>query len=234
MASEIELRKRFNDFFQNEDPWNKLDSCRDKLYKLKVIKFLKLSGYGNVLDLGCGEGDFTYLISKYVDSIDAVDISDKAIKRAKSKYSTSNIHYYSMGALEFCTPPHNKQYDLILSLEMLYYLDDNKKAKLLESIRNILKENGILYIGLVVSGQNKYGKYFTFESATELLSRYFKIIQVSSVVPRSFKTIPVRKLFIKTLCFFKQYNFAVKFIESFIEPSKDAYQVNFVCIKKNK
>jgi len=204
MSSENELKKKFNDFFLEEDPWHKLNTCRDKIYKIKVLNFLSMYNYKNVLDLGCGEGDFTYLISNKVKKIDAVDISSIAIDRAKQKYQNSNITYFNMGALEFCSQTTLKKYDLIFALEMLYYLNDKERIELLELISNLLQDNGILYIGLVVSGKNKYGKYFTYDSACNLLSKYFKIISITTAVPKGFKEIPLRKFIIKILCILKK------------------------------
>jgi ubiquinone/menaquinone biosynthesis C-methylase UbiE len=230
MYSEVELRKIFEKWFENEDPWSKRNTFNDKIYKLNVSKYLDYHYYNKVLDLGCGEGDFTQLIAKKAKSVKAVDISSKAIDRAKIKFSKENIEYICSGALEFVKQEKNR-YDLIFCLEMLYYLEQNEQEILLYYLSKILENNGVLYLGLVVGGDNQYGEYFTYESAFSLINKYFKIINVTTAVPKSFNKIPLIKLPLKVLSLFKKYQLIQKIISTFLDPKRHAYQANFICVK---
>lgn len=230
MSSEVELKKTFDKWFEKENPWGKRNTCNDKIYKLKVSKYLDYHHYKKVLDLGCGEGDFTQLIAEKVESVKAVDISTTAINRAKSKFAKENIEYICSGVLEFVQQEKNR-YDLIFCLEMLYYLKPNEQEKLLYYLSKILENNGVLYLGLVVSGGNQYGKYFNYEGACSLVNKYFKILNVTTAVPKKFNEIPFIKLLLKVLCLFKRYQLIHRIISTFLDPQKHAYQANIICVK---
>lgn len=230
MSSEVELKERFDKWFEKESPWRNRNTCNDKVYKIKVLKFLDYHSYSKVLDLGCGEGDFTYLIAGKVKSVKAVDISATAIERARSKFSKENIEYIRSGALEFVQQEKDR-YDLIFCLEMLYYLKPNEQEELLDYLSKILENNGVLYLGLVVSGENQYGKYFTYESACGLINKYFKILSVSTAVPKNFNEIPFIKLLLKALRLFNRFELIERIISTFLDPRKYAYQANFICVK---
>jgi len=141
MSSEIELKKRFDKWFENENPWGNRNTFNDRLYKLKVLEYLNYHYYKRVLDLGCGEGDFTELIASKVESVKAVDISATAIERAKRRFSQDNIEYICSGALKFVQQDKNR-YDLIFCLEMLYYLEPNEQEELLYYLSKTLEDNG--------------------------------------------------------------------------------------------
>jgi len=94
-----------------------------------------------------------------------------------------------------------------------------------------LSDNGVLYLGLVVSGENQYGKYFTYESACCLVNKYFKILSVTTAVPKTISEIPFIKLLLKVLYLFKRYQLTQRIISTFLDPGKHAYQANFICVK---
>ncbi len=77
--------------------------------------------HGNILDLACGAGYGSYLMSKNPDvtSITAVDQSRKAIANAKENFSKNNIEFIS-GSPETV----NGQFDILVCLETIEHLPD--------------------------------------------------------------------------------------------------------------
>ena len=102
--------------------WDYLDSTPAERSRSAIIgMYCKLySPNGNILDVGCGLGtlaDFLepIQIRKYL----GLDISEEAIARGNRK----NLNFQ---IIDFQSFKKNKQYDVIIFNEVLYYMDEER------------------------------------------------------------------------------------------------------------
>lgn len=94
------------------------------------------------LDIFCGTGYGSYLVSQSMDTlIDAIDGSEDAISIANSNYKNENT-YFEHKLFPFELP--QKKYDYIISLESIEHIKDY--SLYLSELYNSLKENGILIL----------------------------------------------------------------------------------------
>ena len=103
----------------------------------------KLNGGFSAIDLGCGNGWVTRMLSELgAGHSEGVDGSNEMITKATSKDSN---HKYSLGLLPDWSP--GRRFDLVHTMEFLYYLDD--PAGMISIIHDEwLEENGILVAGV--------------------------------------------------------------------------------------
>ena len=92
-----------------------------------------------ILDLGCGTGYLTNLISGSGAHVTGIDNSPEMIEKAKSEYS--NIDFEVLSATDF---HFNKPFDAIFSNAALHWV--LKKEKAIECMYNNLKPGGRLVI----------------------------------------------------------------------------------------
>ena len=81
----------------------------------KTINFLKDKNYNNLLDIGTGSGCISIALKKHLNiTIDACDISNKALKLAKHNALENNtqINFFKLDILKNIP---NKKYDCIIS-----------------------------------------------------------------------------------------------------------------------
>jgi len=102
----------------------------------KIISIAKKSGpYDNALDIGTGSGNLAITLSleKIINHVDAIDISEEALKTARQniiKHNLKNVHLFQGDMLKGL---FHKQYDLIvcnppyISKEDYLNLDDHIK-----------------------------------------------------------------------------------------------------------
>ena len=76
-------KKEFNNYYKVNDPWGVLKKKNSRNYILRKIFFKYIKNNVSVLELGCGEGNFSKYINKIGCNSLGVDISDIAIERAK-------------------------------------------------------------------------------------------------------------------------------------------------------
>jgi ubiquinone/menaquinone biosynthesis C-methylase UbiE len=111
---------------------------------MKVLqKYINNSSVNKILDIGCGEGTrLVSLVKKTSKDKEAygVDISETAIKLAKSNYPNLNFIKSDIEKVPF----KGKIFDLIYSAYVLEHL--NNPRKLLEEAKRLLRSNGVIIL----------------------------------------------------------------------------------------
>lgn len=95
-----------------------------------------------VLDIACGEGYGTHLLSKNALEVTGVDIETIVIEKAAKKYSNANIRF-KVGSATNIPLPENSV-DVVVSFETLEHLADH--YLMMSEIKRVLTPSGILII----------------------------------------------------------------------------------------
>lgn len=113
-------------------------------FNIKTLDDLKIEG--NILDIGCGNGNLCELLSDNKYNYYGIDYSIDAIETAKEKYKNNkNANFWHMSAdkLEF----DNEFFDFIIIKAVLTVIDSSEKRKnIMSEINRTLKKNGYVYI----------------------------------------------------------------------------------------
>ena len=95
-----------------------------------IIQRIDNSKNGQILDLGCGTGNLEKAIISDERYITAVDCSASMLKIAQNKLIKSGSHRYKLvnqDILEFLMSEPNDKYDTIVSVNVIYALDNREK-----------------------------------------------------------------------------------------------------------
>ncbi len=104
----------------------------------------------NLLDFGCGQGSAVNFFNDQKINAYGVDISRKDINIAKKKFSKIKSKFLLTKDLnDLKNKIKNKRFDIITSIQSLYYLSDYDFNSYLEFFDTILKKNGILYSTMI-------------------------------------------------------------------------------------
>lgn len=118
--------------------------------------------FDNCLEIGCGTGKNTeWLISK-VNQITAVDLSEEMIARAKQKIKTDKVRFIQADILKEWSFV-NEQYDLVTFSLVLEHIENLNH--IFNSVSNVLRPNGIVYIGELHPFKQYTGSKARFETA---------------------------------------------------------------------
>lgn len=128
-----------------------------------------------VLDVGCGQGWGTNLISKCAKKITGVDIDEEAIEFASNKFKKNNLKFVKQNLLEVSG---NKlgEVDVVLCFQVIEHLE--KPEEMLLKIKQIIKNKGIL----ILSTPNKLSEHipspyhikeYSNKELNGLLGKYF-------------------------------------------------------------
>lgn len=112
------------------------------LDQMRYIHSLDFAKEKKVVDIACGVGWGTFLLSKTAREVIGVDLSDNAINTAIKYYNSHNINYV-------CNYLHNagikdSDIDLITSFETIEHIEEPKL--LINEFHRILKNDGYLLL----------------------------------------------------------------------------------------
>lgn len=102
----------------------------------------KLPTGAEVLDVGCGNGVISRSLGARGFSVRGIDVSDKAIARAKQLNVYDNVRFDVVSAEQLVAD--GQRYHAVICSEVLEHL--NEPGKLLEVLYQTLHENGVLIV----------------------------------------------------------------------------------------
>ncbi len=102
-----------------------------------------------VLDLACGEGYGSFLLSEEADTVVGIDIDDVCIRHASSKYIKENLKFIKGYIIEIPIEGE-KIFDVIVCFEALEHIKEHDE--LMREVKRLIKDDGIF----IVSTPNKY------------------------------------------------------------------------------
>lgn len=113
-----------------------------------------------VLDIACGEGYGTNLLSKKAKTVYGVDIDEGAVSRAKTKYTSKNINFLVGSTSKI--PLEDNSVDTVVSFETIEHHDEHQQ--MMSEIKRVLKTDGIMIISspdkLYYSDKRNYSNEF--------------------------------------------------------------------------
>lgn len=95
-----------------------------------------------VLDVGCGNGVISRALGEKGFNVRGIDVSEKAIEKAKSLNTFPNVHFEAVSAEKLVAD--GRRYHAIVCSEVLEHLND--PGKLLNVLHQSLHEDGVLIV----------------------------------------------------------------------------------------
>ena len=138
-----------------------------------------------VLDIACGEGYGSNLMSKKAKQVYGVDIDEDVIRSAKKKYNRTNL-FFKVGSTSNI-PLEDNSVDIITSFETIEH--HNEHHKMMIEMKRVLKPKGIVIMSspdkLYYSDKRNYKNQFHIkelykEEFETLVKKYFSHVQMLS------------------------------------------------------
>lgn len=109
------VKTDFNEISELDEPkWN-----HNNCYFRQLIKFIP-DNIETCLDIGCGKGELSYMLSQKSKNVIAVDLADKMIEKAKVFHPNENIKYVCGNILDMKF--ENDSLDVIITTATAHHL----------------------------------------------------------------------------------------------------------------
>lgn len=103
---------------------------------------------GNVLDVGCGTGQFTGVLAgslKSYSTITGVDVDEVALEIARQNYSGKAFRFVKTSSLNL--PFRDGEFDMVVISQALHHVEDPRGT--LDEMKRVLRKNGYFLINEV-------------------------------------------------------------------------------------
>jgi SAM-dependent methyltransferase len=180
-----------------QDRWNEFYKTHVQLnhdnWLLKYSPIFKNKIGLTVLDLGCGNGINLDVLSKWSDTVYAVDYSCEAIQIVNRNYKVNA----SVVDMRNGLPYKNNEMDIVISDLSLHYFSKEETSQIIKDIIRILKKDGILLARLNSIKDKMHGaqqgkeieqgyyenngirkRFFTKEMIEEFFNEGFEILEL--------------------------------------------------------
>lgn len=150
------------------------------IYHLVRYKFVTgfLKSTDEILDIACGTGYGTRMLSDFCRHATGVDINPDTVDYAIENYGGANRNFYYEDILKV-----KGQFDIIVSFETLEHVSKEEGLLAVENLKKCLTPNGILFISTpkklpkeeLSRGRAEFHKYeYTYDNFLGLLNNFFE------------------------------------------------------------
>jgi ubiquinone/menaquinone biosynthesis C-methylase UbiE len=129
-------------------------------------KFFADARYKNILELGCGTGKNTALLTEISDAVFALDFSEGMIEQARQKITADNVQFDKVDLTQ-AWPTENDRHDLIVSNLVLEHIE-NLTFIFSEAFRS-LQKGGRFYISELHPFRQYQGGKARFQHGNEVI-----------------------------------------------------------------
>lgn len=158
---------------------NKYNNREINELHLSYMGFVILAAYGNVLEIGCGNGKLAVAIAKRrnggINKVIGVDLSDVIISKNNEYVSKNNINNIEFRQMDAYDLKFNNEFDTIIAIETvehLSYID-----KFMKQVFNVAK-NGAKFVATVpykhAIKSKEHVHTFSYEKIVQMFRPYYK------------------------------------------------------------
>ncbi len=178
---------------------------------LKLLDLLKVGSSDDVIDVACGPGHITGLLSKITSgNVIGIDVSEGMVKQAKTLYSTVEFRQVAAENMDY-----NDEFDIAFCNSALQWFDNPDKA--IKAIFNSLKKSGRL--GLAYPATSNWSPWF--DRIISKVAEHQEIKSVFSHWKNPWFHLPAKNDY---RLFFEKHGFTTVFID--IEHEQTDYSIN--------
>lgn len=156
-------------------------------YRKEFIKYLNGK---KVLDLGCGPGRDSRFLGEQGLEIIAIDASKEMVEEARRRAPNAKVIQMDMRKIDF----PKGSFDGVWANFSLLHLKKEELPKVLSDVHQILKKEGVLFIGLKKGNKEQWEKEELNKNLKMFYSYYQKDELSDRVTEAGFKIISVREI----------------------------------------
>lgn len=140
--------KYYENLFIKNQSWNTKEPNTDEFNRWKIIeefiKYVEINDKNiHILDLGCGRGWLTNLLSKYGIVI-GIEPVKKVMKYAKKIYP--NLIFLNGSTKDLLKNNYENRFNLVVSSEVIEHVPNNNKSNFVKDIYKLLNNKGYCII----------------------------------------------------------------------------------------
>jgi SAM-dependent methyltransferase len=160
-AAGAEARRFFDELWSDSDPWELEGSEFEQRRFERQLTLLEGRRYPRALEIGCGGGSFTRLLAPLCTELVAIDVSERAIERARAASDPGGDVQYRVANVMELDLEREGAWDLVVLTETAYYLGwlypMFDLGWLAHSLHRATRPGGRLFLGNAIWAEREEG-----------------------------------------------------------------------------
>jgi SAM-dependent methyltransferase len=160
-AAAAEARRFFDELWSDPDPWELEGSEFEQRRFARQLALLEGRRYQRALEIGCGGGSFTRMLAPLCAELVAIDVSERAIERARAASGPGGDVEYRVANVMDLDLEREGTWDLVVLTETAYYLGwlypMFDVGWLAHSLRQATRPGGRLFLGNAIWAEREEG-----------------------------------------------------------------------------
>src|SRR4051794_25086601 len=140
---------RFDEFYKTTTPPWVIGEPQPAVVELERAGLIR----GKVLDVGCGTGEHTILLTRLGYDVLGVDFAPRAIEQARQNAEAKGVGA-RFDVADAMNLPDGPRYDTIVDSALFHIFDDTDRAKYVASLHRACQPGGIVHV-LALSDQGR-------------------------------------------------------------------------------
>jgi SAM-dependent methyltransferase len=132
---------RFDDFYRSSTPPWVIGEPQPAIVELERSGLIR----GKVLDVGCGTGEHTMLLTRLGYDVLGIDFSPQAVEQARRNAEAKGVaaRWEVADAMNLGDEP---RYDTIVDSALFHIFDDTDRPKYVASLHHVCRPGGIVHV----------------------------------------------------------------------------------------
>jgi predicted TPR repeat methyltransferase len=136
------VRHYFDYLYATPDPYDADSEFEAERFE-RAFSSVAGSRFKKALEIGCGEGSYTWRIAIMSDSLLATDLSVKAIRRAAARNMGPSVRFQT---LDIVSDTLDDRFDYLFCGDVLHYVSLRQMDAVVEKIQSLLTPGGVLHL----------------------------------------------------------------------------------------
>lgn len=176
MTNDIQAQNDLDDTGERLIPAKNNDSVVYGEHISRYLSVIDIIRDKVVLDIACGSGYGSQLLSQYAKSVTGIDNSKEAVSYAKNNYPSNNLTYLKDDA-EKLSNIESATMDVVVSMETIEHL--RNPEQFVKQVKRVMKPEGIFIVSTPNDNEYREGNEFHLHEFTLvelklLMKKYFK------------------------------------------------------------
>ena len=140
---------RFEEFYKSSTPPWVIGEPQPAVVELEKVGLIR----GKVLDVGCGTGEHTILLTRLGYDVLGIDFAPEAVEQARRNAHANGVEA-RFEVTDAMNLPGEPRYDTIVDSALFHIFDDTDRPKYVASLHNACRPGGIVVV-LALSDQGR-------------------------------------------------------------------------------
>src|SRR5690349_18147908 len=132
---------RFDEFYRTTTPPWVIGEPQPAIVELERAGLIG----GTVLDVGCGTGEHTILLTGLGYDVLEIDFAPEAVEQARRNAAAKDVNA-RFAVADAMNLPASSRYDTVLDSALFHIFDDSDRPKYVASLHNATRPGGVVHV----------------------------------------------------------------------------------------